>query len=234
MKSLILSLLVGISSAWAMDVDYGPTQAGTTLSAACIKTPDSDASTFAAGCDGPSVTMKSSTLTVGGNAFSVGTSTLVVANGKVGIGKTSPGYPVHIKGAGSPGLLILEPDDGVSGSSTPITIWGDDLTANRYIQFGRVNEQDNASYQAFYVKTANNGVPAERFRIEASGNVGIGTTSPGYKLMVESGSVAVTSGTLSMSGTGSPTTGGALCLNAANRVVKCTSAVDASGNCTCP
>lgn len=36
------------------------------------------------------------------------------------------------------------------------------------------------------------------------------------------------------SGTGSPTTGGALCLNASNRMTKCTSAVDASGNCTCP
>ena len=39
-----------------------------------------------------------STLTVTGNAFSVGGSTLVVAYGKVGIGKTNPGFPLDING----------------------------------------------------------------------------------------------------------------------------------------
>jgi len=33
---------------------------------------------------------------------------------------------------------------------------------------------------------------------------------------------------------GSPAAGGALCMNAAGRVSKCTSGVDGSGNCTCP
>lgn len=59
------------------------------------------------------------------------------------------------------------------------------------------------------------------------GNVGIGNVNPGTKLHLSSG-------TITMDGTGAPTTGGALCLNAAGAMAKCTSAVDASGNCTCP
>jgi hypothetical protein len=31
-----------------------------------------------------------------------------------------------------------------------------------------------------------------------------------------------------------PSSGGALCLNSSGTISKCTSAVDASGNCTCP
>ena len=121
MKSLILSLLVGISSAWAMDVDYGPTQAGTTLSAACIKTPDSDASTFAAGCDGPSVTMKSSTLTVGGNALfqssitGNGVGTFV---GSVGVGTTNPAFLVEAKSSAITGTKIA-----LNNSDTGGAIW---------------------------------------------------------------------------------------------------------------
>jgi hypothetical protein len=59
------------------------------------------------------------------------------------------------------------------------------------------------------------------------GNVGIGTTAPGAKLHVSGGTIRV-------EGTGAPTTGGALCLNASGNMSKCTSAIDSSGNCTCP
>lgn len=66
-----------------------------------------------------------------------------------------------------------------------------------------------------------------------SGSVGIGTASPGTKLHMSSG-------TLTVDGTGagfnltSVTTGGAVCFNSSHNLSKCTTAVDASGNCTCP
>ncbi len=59
------------------------------------------------------------------------------------------------------------------------------------------------------------------------GKVGIGTTSPATTLHVSSG-------TITIDGSGAPTAGGALCLNASHAMSKCTSAVDVSGNCTCP
>ena len=72
------------------------------------------------------------------------------------------------------------------------------------------------------------GVTATRkMTINEDGSVGIGTTAPATKLHMSSG-------TLTIDGTGAPTTGGALCLNAGGAMSKCTSAVDASGNCTCP
>lgn len=68
---------------------------------------------------------------------------------------------------------------------------------------------------------------ANQVAFQAGGNVGIGDTNPGQKLYISSG-------TIHIGGSGSPATGGALCLNGAGNMVKCTSAVDASGNCTCP
>lgn len=61
----------------------------------------------------------------------------------------------------------------------------------------------------------------------ATGAIGIGTSFPATKLHISSG-------TITIDGTGAPATGGALCLNAAKQMSKCTSALDASGNCTCP
>lgn len=62
---------------------------------------------------------------------------------------------------------------------------------------------------------------------QVNGNVGIGTASPSAKLQVSSG-------TIHIDGTGAPAIGGALCLNSTGNMSKCTSAIDSSGNCTCP
>ncbi len=89
-----------------------------------------------------------------------------------------------------------------------------DFIANA-VRFERVNE-------------ANGGTETEIMRLDtANDRVGIGTTAPATKLHMSSG-------TFTMDGTGAPAAGGALCLNAANAMSKCTSVVDISGNCTCP
>jgi hypothetical protein len=60
-----------------------------------------------------------------------------------------------------------------------------------------------------------------------NGLVGIGNPNPSTKLHLSSG-------TITLDGTNAPTVGGALCLNTAGAMSKCTTVVDASGNCTCP
>lgn len=67
----------------------------------------------------------------------------------------------------------------------------------------------------------------ERVRVANDGHVGLGNTAPQALLHMSSG-------TILMDGTGAPATGGGLCLNASGRLSKCTTALDASGNCTCP
>jgi len=60
------------------------------------------------------------------------------------------------------------------------------------------------------------------------GSFGLNVSNPSEKLHINAGTIRFTAG-----GT-APTAGGALCLNASGDMKKCTSAVDASGNCTCP
>ena len=64
-------------------------------------------------------------------------------------------------------------------------------------------------------------------------SVVLGVTGTGK--ISKSGDVALdVVGAVKVTGTNSPTTGGALCLTAAGRMSKCSGLVDASGNCTCP
>ena len=84
----------------------------------------------------------------------------VSASGNVGIGTTSPLTLLHVGGGGS--------------SNVPITFAP---------STGGNVEFRNTSSTGTFTFTNQNGVQ-ERVRIDASGNVGIGTTSPGYKLEV--------------------------------------------------
>lgn len=90
-------------------------------------------------------------------------------NERVGIGTTSPATTLEVAGAAAH-IRITDSD---TAGTTGIDFYDSDGTADVELEVGN-------STQYFAIKTAG----SEAMRIDSSGNVGIGTTSPSYKLDV--------------------------------------------------
>jgi hypothetical protein len=118
------------------------------------------------------------------------------ANGYVGIGTTAPAKLLQVGGNVRGEVLIA----GIDGSSPTLTL---DHTATssgrKYTLYSGGSSSGNFD---IYDLTAN----AARLTISSTGNVGIGTTAPAYKLDV-AGDVNVT-GNFKVNGTNIPTTSG--------------------------
>ena len=116
------------------------------------------------------------TLTATG--LTVDTDTLYVdsTNNRVGIGTTSPAESIH-----TAGNIRL-------GDSAPAELY----TNSSELRFGVDKNNDNGTSNiTFYVDNS------EKVRIDSSGKVGIGTTSPSEKLEIQEGSISIKSSTIS-------------------------------------
>jgi len=139
--------------------------------------------------------------TVGSIIFQQGSSTTTSSNtermridssGNVGIGTSSPSGKLHVTAAaGSQTVAYF--GNQTSGARTDIQIYSAS-NSDGFIWFARSGGSENGAirynHSSDYMSFQTNS--AERMRIDSSGNLGIGTSSPNYKLNVGSTSSVTT------------------------------------------
>jgi len=115
------------------------------------------------------------------------------SSGNVGIGTSSPSKELHIKNVGgnavSDSQVLIEGNTGGYGAG--ITFQSP-LTGGSLAEMARITADGEAAWNTtastqdaglrFY--TAQDGTTTERMRIDSSGNVGVGTSSPSEKLHI--------------------------------------------------
>jgi len=125
--------------------------------------------------------------------FSITTRGLFVAvNGNVGMGTSSPEAPLHVFGSvlsagGSTGFTARHPNNSLASVSLN---WANDVARIR------IGGNGAGASGGFDIQRTGN---ASLMRILHNGNVGLGTTTPAYRLHAESGSTAVYGNTTSSS-----------------------------------
>ena len=127
--------------------------------------------------------------------LTVDTTTLAVdsTNNRVGIGTASPSTELHIASA-SP-VLTLQDTDSTEPLSTYVSFKDSGGNEHGWMGYGSSSAdslQIANTHDDIILYTGSSGTAAERMRIDSSGKVGIGTTSPNKKLVVnENGSECV-------------------------------------------
>jgi hypothetical protein len=113
------------------------------------------------------------TFWAGGGTTALSEYMRISSNGNVGIGTTTPSSQLHVVGSG-----LFSGDVTASGSF----IGGSGTASLPSFEF--VNDPDTGLFSpaanAFGISTSG----VERLRVDSSGNIGIGTSSPTYKLQV--------------------------------------------------
>jgi hypothetical protein len=106
------------------------------------------------------------------------------SSGNVGIGVSSTTAKLEIYNSTANTEMIIK--GGASNNGGLISFYGDISGGGNYYRssISGINELSSGSALTFATTTSGNSAPTERMRVNRSGNVGIGTTTPGEKLEV--------------------------------------------------
>jgi hypothetical protein len=130
---------------------------------------------------------------------------IVKSTGNVGIGTTAPGALLHLYGPNASGSALLETTSATTGLSAAqatlrakaggfgsgVLFQSQETGTNTYIAQASIEAEgslawDSVAHASSLLRFATTaaGTLSERMRIDAAGNVGIGTTAPTAKLQV--------------------------------------------------
>lgn len=102
--------------------------------------------------------------------------------GNVGIGTTTPTDKLHIYGNNSQNIMLESPSGGPTVNLVKARTWSG-MAAGTYVGFGGTDDGNTSARASIYVPDANNtGVMEAVSVVKGSGNFGLGTTIPAYKL----------------------------------------------------